>query len=145
MHRKATDEELLQDKESIFINSDGTIFKGMYEILREAEDTCKDEEGKHMIKECSRKRRQSMGCDPDSACKKHARCCLQNTMRWRQDFAAQRCKLDLTCESAGVKFLMLMICHPECNPIEGQLYLEYVVTIFIRNKNPVALRLLELH
>ncbi len=50
MHRKVTDEELLQDKESKFINSDSTIFKGMYEILREAGDTCKDETGKYKIK-----------------------------------------------------------------------------------------------
>jgi hypothetical protein len=73
-----------------------------------------------MVKECSKTRRQAVGCAPDSMCKKYSRCCLQNTIRWRPDFAGQKCKLEQTCESVGVKFLMLMICHPECNPIEGE-------------------------
>ena len=74
-----------------------------------------------MVKECSQKRRRDMGCVPASSCRKHARCCLQNTLRWRPDFAAQKCRLEQTCDAVGVKFLMLMICHPECNPIEGGL------------------------
>jgi hypothetical protein len=119
MHRKATVLELEQDLKTNFINADNTIFEGMYEILKESGDTCTDEEGKGMIKECSQKRRRAMGCDPASACKKHVRFCLQNTLRWRPDFAAQKCRLEQTCDAVGVKYLMLMICHPECNPIEG--------------------------
>ena len=88
MHRKATDVELLQDTETKYINADGTIFKGIYEILRESGDTCKDAGGKQMVKECSKARRRAMGCVPDSMCTKNARCCLQNTLRWRTDFAA---------------------------------------------------------
>ncbi len=55
MHRKATDDELRQDMDANCINSGNAIFKGIYEILRESEDTCKDEAGKNMVKECSNK------------------------------------------------------------------------------------------
>ena len=144
MHRKATDVELLQDTDTKYINADGTIFKGLYEILKESGDTCKDAGGKQMVKECSKARRQAMGCVPDSMCTKNSRCCLQNTLRWRKDFAAQKCRLEQTCESVGVKFLMLMICHPECNPIEGDLYV-YCYNICLINPNIFAIRLLELH
>ncbi len=119
MHREATEDELRLDIDTKYINGDHTIFKGIYEILRESGDNCKDEAGKSMVKECSNKRRKAMGCDPGEGCKKHVRCCMQNTLRWRPDFEAQKCKLEMMCDSQGVKFLMLMICHPECNPIEG--------------------------
>jgi hypothetical protein len=97
-----------------------------------------------MVKECSKARRQAMGCVQDSMCTKYSRCCLQNTPRWRPDFAGQKCKLEQTCESVGVQFLMLMICHPECNPIEGKLYVSFL-TICMNNRNNFALRLLELY
>jgi hypothetical protein len=97
---------------------DRSIFKGIYAILREGGDTCKDDNGVALVKECSKARRQLLGCVPGSSCQNKARCCLQNFLRWRPDFANQKCKLEQVCEAAGVHFLMLPKCHPECNPIE---------------------------
>ena len=64
MHREATLLELEEDMKTNYINVDNTIFKGVFEILRESGDTCKDEEGKPMVKECSQKRRRDLGCVP---------------------------------------------------------------------------------
>ena len=36
MHREATEDELRQDIDTKYINGDHTIFKGLYEILRES-------------------------------------------------------------------------------------------------------------
>jgi hypothetical protein len=118
MHRAATAEELVQDVEIKGINEDGTIFKGIYAILREGGDSCKAENGTALVKECSKARKHLLGCAPGGSCQKNARCCLQNCLRWRPDFANQKCKLQQVCEAAGVHFLMLPKCHPECNPIE---------------------------
>ncbi len=42
-----------------------------------------------------------------------------NTLRRRQDFTEQKCKLEEVCNQVGVTFHLLPICHPELNPIEG--------------------------
>jgi hypothetical protein len=47
------------------------------------------------------------GCAPGGSCQKNARCCLQNCLRWRPDFANQKCKLQQVCEAASVQFRML--------------------------------------
>jgi hypothetical protein len=119
MHRAATEEELLANQDLKGINEDGTIFKGIYAILREGGDNCKDDNGAALVKECSKARRLLAGCARGESCKKHERCCLQNCLRWRPDFANQKCKLEQVCNAAGCYFLMLPKCHPELNPIEN--------------------------
>jgi hypothetical protein len=44
---------------------------------------------------------------------------MHNTLQCRPDFRDQKCKLEEVCDSAGIKFHLLPICHPELNPIEG--------------------------
>jgi hypothetical protein len=97
---------------------DGSIFKGVEEILREGGDACLDEHKEAMVMTCSKARRTQMKCPTDTQCQKNRRCCLTNALRWRPDFAEQKCELEEVCERHGVKFIMLMMCHPECNPIE---------------------------
>jgi hypothetical protein len=101
-----------------FANADGTVFKGITEILMEGGDDCMFE-GKRMPKECSKARRRVLGNPSEHECLRGRRCCQANALRWRPDFAGQPCKLQEVCALMGVMFIMLMICHPECNPIEG--------------------------
>ncbi len=82
-------------------------------------DNCIAFDTKQMTKTCTKQRRPDLHFATDMACDAHVRCCLENTLRWQPDFAAQKCKLEEACDSMGVEFLMMMICHPECNPIEG--------------------------
>jgi hypothetical protein len=117
MHRKVVENDSVLCKESS--NVDGTTFKGLFEILQERGDSCIGVDHKPTIKTCSKKRRLALQFVTDMACDAHVRCCLENTLRWQPDFKAQKCKLEEVCESVGVKFQMMMICHPECNPIEG--------------------------
>jgi hypothetical protein len=72
MHRAATAEELVQDVEIKVINEDGTIFKGIYAILREGGDSCtsKAENGTALVKECSKARRHLLGCAPGGSYQK---------------------------------------------------------------------------
>jgi hypothetical protein len=100
-------------------NADGTTHKGLFEILQERGDDCMAVDGKAMTKTCSKQRRRELNFATDHACDCGVRCCLENTLRWEPDFAAQKCKLEEACDSVGVTFTMMMICHPECNPIEG--------------------------
>jgi hypothetical protein len=120
MHRAATEEELLENVDNVKgINEDGTIFKGIYAILREGGHNCKDDNGVALVKECSKARRLLAGCALGESCKKNARCCLQNCLRWRPDFCTQKCRLEQVCNAAGCNFIMLPKCHPELNPIEN--------------------------
>ena len=143
MHRQVlpSDSQLCQDT----CNVDGTTHKGIYEILQERGDTCIAIDNKAMTKTCSKQRRRDLLFATDLACDSHVRCCLDNTLRWEPDFAAQKCKLQEACESMGVSFTMMMICHPECNPIEGNYYrlsfFQYHITILLTHVH----RLLELY
>jgi hypothetical protein len=117
MHRKVleSDSQLCKDT----CNVDGTTHKGIFEILQERGDNCIALDNKPMTKTCSKQRRRDLHFATDMSCDSNVRCCLENTLRWEPDFAAQKCKLHEACESMGVTFMMMMICHPECNPIEG--------------------------
>jgi hypothetical protein len=117
MHRNVVENDSNLCKESS--NVDGTTFKGLFEILQERGDSCIAVDQTHMNKTCSKKRRVALQFLSNMACDAHVRCCQENTLRWQPDFLAQKCKLEEVCESVGVKFQMMMICHPECNPIEG--------------------------
>jgi hypothetical protein len=121
MHRKVleTDSKLCLGS----CNADGTTHKGLFEILQERGDNCIAVDNKPMIKTCSKQRRRDLNFATDFACDCGVRCCLENTLRWQPDFTAQKCKLEEACDSVSVKFTMMMICHPECNPIEGTLLL----------------------
>jgi hypothetical protein len=108
---------------AIFNAVDGLIFKGVEEILKESEEcellvAC---DGKPMPYRCNKVRRRYLKCMSDKICNRGMKCCMLNTLKWRPDFCEQKCKLEEVCESHGVKFLLLPICHPELNPIEGNL------------------------
>ncbi len=99
----------------------GLIFKGLEEILRESEESDKlvAFDGKPMPYRCNKARRTQSKCLSDKVCTPGIKCCMVNTLKYRPDFLDQRCKLEEVCHSRGVQFLMLPICHPELNPIEG--------------------------
>ncbi len=102
-----------------FNETDGLIFKGVAEILIEGQDNCVAEDGSKMPYKCNAARRRAFNFRTSDKCYRHRRCCLLNTLRCRPDFIEQKCQLHEVCESVGAQFIMLMICHPECNPIEG--------------------------
>ena len=123
MHRlKSTfDDNPTTRKKAIFNKSDGLIFKGVEEILKESEECEKlmAYDGKVMPFRCSPARRRGLQTSSDKLCTQGLKCCMHNTLKWRPDFCKQKCKLEEVCEERGVKFHLLPICHPELNPIEG--------------------------
>jgi len=119
MHRDKTHmDDPSENNPVIYNEADGSIFKGIEEILREGGDDCIAEDDSKMPKVCSKSRRMLFNFPSATECMPDRRCCLVNTLRCRQDFKEQKCCLEEACESVGAKFIMLMMCHPECNPIE---------------------------
>jgi hypothetical protein len=123
MHRAKTWKDDKNEKtKAIYNEEDGLIFKGVEEILNESEESDKltASDGKPMPYRCNKARRTQYKCLSDKVCTPGIKCCMViNTLTCRQDFLDQRCKLEEVCHSRGVQFLMLPICHPELNPIEG--------------------------
>jgi hypothetical protein len=76
---------------------------------------------------CNKARRRKLQLTSETVCTPGVRCCMHNTLRCRQDFCEQKCKLEGVCESVGVRFHLLLICHPELNPIEGAILLVYLL------------------
>jgi hypothetical protein len=108
-------------KKVIYNYADGSIFKGVEEILKESLE-CEDLiacDGKPMPFRCNKVRRRKLKCTSDKFCTVGVHCCMHNTLKCRPDFCEQKCKLEEVCESNGIKFHLLPICHPELNPIEG--------------------------
>jgi hypothetical protein len=88
MHRNVLDTASQLCKDSC--NADGTTHKGLFEILQERGDGCMAVDGKAMTKTCSKQRRCELNFATDHACDCGVRCCLENTLRWEPDFAAQK-------------------------------------------------------
>ena len=120
MHREKWESD---DKNShtkaIHNDLDGTICKGVEEILREMEDDLVAVDKVQMPFRCNKARRRKLQLASEKLCTAGVRCCMHNTLRCRQDFCEQKCKLEEVCEAVGVVFHLLLICHPELNPIEG--------------------------
>jgi hypothetical protein len=102
---------------------DGSIIKGVEEILREMEDELIAVDKVRMPFRCNKAHRRKLKFTRDTVCTPGVRCCMHNTLRCRQDFCDQKCKLEEVCESVGVGFHLLPICHPELNPTEGAIIL----------------------
>ena len=122
MHRKKTMDDDKNAKKVIYNYGDGSIFKGVEEILKESLE-CEDLiacDGQHMPFRCNKVRRKKLQCANDKFCTPGAQCCMHNTLQSRPDFRDQKCKLEEVCDSSGLKFHLLPICHPELNPIEGK-------------------------
>jgi hypothetical protein len=120
MHREKTWMNDQGNKGARYFNeNDGLIFKGVEEILHEGLDNCIAEDGIKMPYRFSVVRRVAMKFTTTDKCPRGRRCCLLNTLCSRPDFLQQKCRLHEVCESVDAEFIMLMICHPECNPIEG--------------------------
>jgi hypothetical protein len=113
---------MLDDKNSkkvIYNYGDGSIFKGVEEILNESLE-CDDLiacDGKQMPFRCNKVRRRKLKYANDKFCTLGAKCCMHNTLQCRPDFRDQKCKLEEVCDSSGIKFHLLPTCHPELNPI----------------------------
>jgi hypothetical protein len=121
MHRDKTwMDDKSDNKKAIFNESDGSIFKGVEEILREMGDNFEAIDKARMPYRCNKARRRKLRFGDDNMCTPGVRCCMHNTLRCRQDFCEQKCKLEEVCETVGAKFHLLPICHPELNPIEGK-------------------------
>jgi hypothetical protein len=121
MHREKwdTDDKSAHIK-AIFNELDGSIFKVVEEILREMDDDLAAIDNVRMPFRCNKARRKNLKFASDKMCTPCVQCCMHNTLRCRQEFCEQKCKLKEVCESVGVKFHLLPICHPELNPIEGK-------------------------
>jgi hypothetical protein len=121
MHRQKTYiDDLGNNKGARYYNeNDGLIFKGVEEILQEGLDNFIAEDKIKMPYRCSVVRRGALKFPTTGKCPRGRRCCLLNTLSSRPDFLEQKCQLHEVCETVGAEFIMLMICHPECNPIEG--------------------------
>jgi hypothetical protein len=121
MHRDKVCTDDKKNKPAIF-NADGSICKGVEEILNESGDKCVAEDNIKMPFSCSHARRNKLHFPTSKSCMPGRRCCMENTLRWRPDFAAQKSRLEEVCASCDIVFHMLPICHPELNPIEGSTY-----------------------
>ncbi len=77
---------------------------------------------------CNKARRRKLNTPCERLCTPGEKCCMINTLKCRPDFSNQKCKLEEVCDSCGVTFHLLPICHPELNPIEGN-YLKNCTTI----------------
>jgi hypothetical protein len=121
MHRQKLWTDDTNSKQAIFNEVDGSIFKGVEQILKESLecDTLTACDGKPMPFRCNKTRRRKLNCTIDKSCTNGQQCCMHNTLRCRPDFCEQKCKLEEVCDSLGIKFHLLPICHPELNPIEG--------------------------
>lgn len=120
MHRdKWESDDKNAHTKAIHNDLDGSIFKGVEEILREMEDDFVAIDKVRMPFRCNKARRRKLKFASDKLCAAGVRCCMHNTLRCRQDFCEQKCKLEEVCEAVGVVFHLLPICHPELNPIEG--------------------------
>ena len=91
-----------------------TVFKGLVEIAHERGVTIPA----GAPKQCTETRRKAMGCECEHLCKSDVDCCATNIIECQPDFKEQLCRLEELVISMGMLFLMMMICHPECNPIE---------------------------
>jgi hypothetical protein len=124
MHRKKNMWDDKNDKNKAIFNNaeDGLIFKGVEEILQESEECAKLVacDGRPMPYRCNKARRLQFKCTSNKLCTPGQKCCMVNTLKCRPDFCDQRCKLEEVCNSHGVQFHLLPICHPELNPIEGK-------------------------
>ena len=121
MHREKWDtDDKTPHIKAIFNERDGSIFKGMEEILGEMEDNFEAIDKVRMPYRCNKARRRKLEFRDENMCTPGVRCCMHNTLRCRPDFCEQKCKLEEVCESEGAKFHLLPICHPELNPIEGE-------------------------
>ncbi len=122
MHRTKDMWDDKSDKcKAVFNAEDGLIFKGVEAILKESEEcaTLVACDGKPMPYRCNKARRLQFNCTSDNLCNTGQKCCMINTLKCRPDFGEQRCKLEEMCDSHVVKFHLLLVCHPELNPIEG--------------------------
>ena len=122
MHRKKNMwDDKSNGKKAIFNAEDGLIFKGVEEILKESEecDNLMACDGTPMPYRCNKARRRKLNTACERLCTPLEKCCMVNTLKCRPDFSNQKCKLEEVCESLGVTFHLLPICHPELNPIEG--------------------------
>jgi hypothetical protein len=122
MHRAKTMwDDKSNTKKAIFNAADGLIFKGVEEILKESEECDKLMacDATQMPYRCNNARRKKLKTTSDRLCTPGQKCCMVNTLKSRPDFCNQKCKLEEVCDSLGVSFHLLPICHPELNPIEG--------------------------
>ena len=121
LHENMWDDKNDKNK-AIFNAEDGLVFKGVEEILQESEECAKLVacDGRPMPYRCNKARRLQFKCTSNKLCTPGQKCCMVNTLKCRPDFCDQRCKLEEVCNSHGVQFHLLPICHPELNPIEGK-------------------------
>jgi hypothetical protein len=122
MHRPKDMWDDKSDKiKAVYNAEDGLIFKGVEAILKESEECARLVacDGQAMPYRCNKSRRLKFNSATDKVCNPGQKCCMINTLKCRPDFGEQRCKLEEVCDSHGVKFHLLPICHPELNPIEG--------------------------
>ena len=89
MHRLKSmfDDNPTTRKKAIFNKSDGLIFKGVEEILKESEECEKlmAYDGKVMPFRCSPARRRGLQTSSNKLCTQGLKCCMHNTLKWRTD------------------------------------------------------------
>ena len=113
MHRQAK----LPDETKKCPGRDGSIFKGMREIVTER-SILTPAEMKNMCAKCTTKQREGRGMGDPLSCTPGDKCCFANVLKCQPDFAEQKSRLQEVVERASHTLLMLPICHPELNPIE---------------------------
>jgi hypothetical protein len=95
MHRDKTwMDDMSDNKKAIFNDSDGSIFKGVEEILREMGENFEAIDKARMPYKCKKARRRYLKFVDENMCTPGVRCCMHNTLRCRQDFCEQKCKLE---------------------------------------------------
>ena len=77
---------------------DGSIFKGVEEILREMEDDLLAIDNARMPFRCNTARRRQLNFGSLTVYTPGVRCCMVNTLRCRQDFCEQKRKLKEACD-----------------------------------------------